>query len=187
MVSKDWYKVMARSHYDGMRWVWSHPEDQKDRSVDFSQKVSIALQKLRVASLEATEIFNHYSPAGAQITPLILAHPKCFDRVIGIKLLRYSLQLKMILTKNMQLSLELANLGSFQPQYLAKSTLQPQEDDMGCVVWHTPHGQIWDEDQLLKSAMKLLVKHESSCEDTFLTSHKSSPMYQIEHKRKNKL
>ena len=149
-MDKKWCRMLAGSRYDGSKWILAHYHQPS-----YQEKLDRALSEIRYATYEAVEIFNHYSPSEAQITAMDMENAGVLT---GLILFRYTTQIRLMRQDN-HLLMTLIETKSYQPKSLGETLLEAKEDELGGVVWLTPSGQLWDEEPLVKSIIKELVKH----------------------------
>lgn len=156
-----WYRTLAGSRYESSRWMLKSYEDektpQKQPAGVAGDKVVEAMHRLRLCAFEAVQIFNHYCASSDHITLLVLEDPPHFYQR-GLMFLRYSSQIRL-LREDPHLTMTLLQTRSYPQQPTAQSAFLIQEDELGHIIWRSPHGQLWDEEQLIKCVLKELVKH----------------------------
>ncbi|MCY4380896.1 MAG: hypothetical protein OXC40_04945 [Proteobacteria bacterium] len=162
-MDKKWYQTIASSEFDGEKWVLG--QDSPRSSLD--EKIQQAMIELRYTVFEAVQIFNHHSPSAAHITILMmegeLEQNSDYEErgnIRGLMLLRYATKVRLVL-EYPNLVMSLLETQSFRHQEIASTQLAAIEDELGRVVWSLPSGPIWDVEQLVKNAIKELVKSSS--------------------------
>ena len=154
-MDRRWYKTMACSHYNGEKWVYEG--SAKERHTTLREKVTASLGELRQVAFEGVQIFNQYAPSASHITLLVLEHPPHYE-LRGIMLLRYDSQVKLQ-RQDPYMVMSLHRCASFKQRTLAQSKFFAKEDDLGGVLWCSMNNGVWNEEQLVKCALKELVKH----------------------------
>ena len=150
-MDKKWYRNLASSEYTSRGWIL-----HQEAGFSEEQKLSFAMNELRSTAFEAVQIFNHHSSPESHITTLVMNNPDQ-SGVRGIMLLRYAFQLRMVREETVLL-MTLWKTESYQHHRIAKTTLSFRQEDLGGIVWSTSKGQVWDVEQLVKHALKELVK-----------------------------
>ena len=160
-MDKRWYRTLAGSRYEDSSWKihddLSRATEVMSPPTPLQSRISEAMRDLRLCSFEAVQIFNHYCSSPDHITLLVLEDPPDFD-LKGLMLLRYSTQIRLM-RQDSYLSMTLLQTRAYPQEPVAETSFQIQEDELGHILWRSPHGQLWDEEQLVKCVLKELVKH----------------------------
>ena len=136
--------------------------DQDDQHL----KMARALRELRLCAFEAVEIFNHYCPVPDQVTLLVHEEPPSYE-LRGLMLLRYSTQIRLVIHEASGLEMSLISLRGFDQNPLAKTLFILEDDELGHTIWRAHHGQLWDDEQLMKCVLKELVRHAKSDDEAY--------------------
>ena len=150
-MSHHWCRVLAESEYHHGKWlIQPTPET-------YQQKLYAAMDELSRTAADAIAVFNHHSSPEAYITLMTLDHTESGD-LRGFVLFRFSTQIRL-LYEGQYLTMTLIKTESYQPKQKAQVKLMVQPDDLNEITWLTPNGQLWDQHQLIKAALKELVKY----------------------------
>ena len=147
----NWCRVLARSSFDGQQWICSDPQENS-----IQQKLKTTLTELHHKAAEAVAVFNCHSAPEAHIT--LMAERNGAGYEDGFSLFRYSTQIRVV-CDDMDLIMTLIKTESYQHNQKAQVVLKTETDELGEMIWRTPSHQIWDQSDLIKSALKQLVKY----------------------------
>ena len=156
-MDKRWYQAIAGSRFDGKRWVFDQQSALQIKSQSLITKLELSISQIRYTAFEAIEIFNYYCVnSSAHITLIVNQDPEDFS-LKGLMLLRFSSRIKLY-RDDPYLVMELNKNQSFQAQTLASVKFIPKEDEFGEILWQNPKGLILNNEQLVKCAIKELVR-----------------------------
>ena len=159
IMDKRWYQVIAGSKYDGKKWIYHDQTVHKIKSQSLMEKIADSMSQLRYVAFEAVQIFNYYSPESAHITFIVNEDPINFN-LQGVMMIRFNSFVKII-RNDPYILMQLGKNQSYQTEIIASVKFIPKEDEFTGILWQNQKGMILDDEQLIKCAIKELVR---SCE-----------------------